>query len=303
FPLDHITPRPAAKEEILFVHTDNHFTTIQQTAGREYVMLDPDTSTCAKSFDTALLAAGGAIEAADAVMSGDIKNAFALIRPPGHHAEAGRAMGFCLFNNIAIAAEHLLRVCGCQKILIVDWDLHHGNGTQHSFEHRPDVLYFSTHQFPHYPGTGHWTETGKGDGAGFTLNVPLSPGKDDQDYRAVFHNILRPVCLSYAPDIILVSAGFDIHIDDPLGGMRVSETGFGALTRELMDMADCTCNGKLLFILEGGYNLFGQSRGVQQVLQQLAGHGQNPDSPSDMTPLLEQELQPVIRTVDQYWKL
>ncbi|MCJ7679679.1 MAG: histone deacetylase, partial [Candidatus Aminicenantes bacterium] len=134
FPLDHITPRPAAKEEILFVHTDNHFTTIQQTAGREYVMLDPDTSTCAKSFDTALLAAGGTIEAADAVMSGDIKNAFALIRPPGHHAEAGRAMGFCLFNNIAIAAEHLLRVCGSQKILIVDWDLHHGNGTQHSFE-------------------------------------------------------------------------------------------------------------------------------------------------------------------------
>jgi len=303
FPLDHITPRPASREEILFVHTEEHFTILQQTAGREYIMLDPDTSTCAKSFDTALLAAGGAIEAADAVMLGDIESAFALIRPPGHHAEAARAMGFCLFNNIAVAAEHLLRVRGCRKILIVDWDLHHGNGTQHSFEHRPDVLYFSTHQFPHYPGTGRWSETGQGEGKGFTLNVPLSPGKDDRDYRAVFRHILRPVCLAYEPDIILVSAGFDIHVNDPLGGMRVTDAGFGALARELMDMAEQTCGGKLLFVLEGGYNLIGQSRGVRHVLQQLAGEAMNPDIPADISPLLEQELQPGFRTIRENWDI
>ena len=303
FPLDHITPRPASKEKILSIHTAEYYTTIRQTAGRETVMLDPDTSTCALTFDTALLAAGGVIEAADAVLRGDVENAFAFVRPPGHHAETDRSMGFCIFNNIAIAAEHLLHARGCRKILIVDWDLHHGNGTQHSFEHRSDVLYFSTHQFPYYPGTGHWTETGKGQGKGFTLNIPLSTGKDDQDYRAVFHHILRPVCLAYAPDIILVSAGFDIHIDDPLGGMHVSDAGFAALTRELMDMAEQTCGGKLVFVLEGGYNLIGQSRGVRHVLEQLSGNMNDPDIPADISPNLKRELQPVIRTVGQYWNL
>ncbi len=186
FDFSTIEPRVGTKEEIQWIHTESHVHSIKETAGRERVMLDPDTSTCARSYEVATLAVGGVLKTAELIMDGDIKNAFAFIRPPGHHAEASQAMGFCLFNNVAVAAEYLMRKHGLERILIVDWDLHHGNGTQHSFDQSKDVLYFSTHQFPHYPGTGHWSETGKGEGEGYTVNIPLRAGKTDQDYAYIF---------------------------------------------------------------------------------------------------------------------
>jgi len=172
-----IAPRPAGEEEIRRVHNQGYFLTVRHTAGQEHVALDTDTLTSPRSFETALLAAGGLIELTDKILDGTVRNGFAAVRPPGHHAEAGRAMGFCLFNNAAVAAEHLIRVRGLKRILILDWDLHHGNGTQNTFLHRRDVLYFSIHQAPLFPGTGFWAETGIDEGEGFNLNLPFSPGK------------------------------------------------------------------------------------------------------------------------------
>jgi len=296
-----VDPRPAEEEEVERVHTASHFASIRATAGKERVHLDPDTSTCARSFEVALLAAGGLLEAADAVMEGKVENAFALIRPPGHHAEASQAMGFCIFNNAAVAAAHLLERHGLQRVLIVDWDLHHGNGTQHVFEDRPEVLYFSTHQFPHYPGTGHWSEVGKGKGEGFTVNIPLLSPKTDSDLLSIYRKVLRPVALEYDPQFILVSAGFDIYAGDPLGGMQVTETGFAALAGELLELAGLTCGNRILFTLEGGYNLQGLRDGVKEVLGRLSGTGPEPGVVPEPSPATERELSPVLETLSRYW--
>jgi acetoin utilization deacetylase AcuC-like enzyme len=302
YPLFRIEPRPATEKEILMVHTPHYFDQVKNTADKKRVMLDSDTSTSARSFNTALLASGGVLNAIDHIIDGDIQNGFALIRPPGHHAEASHAMGFCLFNNIAIGAEYLLKIRKNKRVLIVDWDLHHGNGTQHSFEERSDVLYFSTHQFPYYPGTGHWSETGKNTGKGYTVNIPLYPGKGDKDYRFIFKEILRPVVAEYKPDFILVSAGFDIYQDDPLGGMNVSGLGFGALTRELTDLAEELCENRLLILLEGGYHLEGQSLGVRHVLDQLSGNAADPDIEAAASPELSEELEPVLQATSVPFK-
>jgi acetoin utilization deacetylase AcuC-like enzyme len=179
-------------------------------------------------------------------------------------------MGFCLFNNVAIAARYAQESLEMDHILIIDWDLHHGNGTQHTFEEDPSVLYFSTHQYPYYPGTGAFGEVGKGKGAGFTVNVPLTAGCGDGDYVAIFEKILRPIALEFDPDMILVSAGFDIYRGDPLGGMMVTPMGFGGLTRSIMDIADACCGGKMVITLEGGYDINGQCDSVKEVLKQLA---------------------------------
>ena len=249
-----------------------------------------------------MLAVGGLLEACRAVMEEKIENGFALIRPPGHHAESGQAMGFCLFNNVAVAAEYLLKKFSLKRILIVDWDLHHGNGTQHSFYNRNDVLYFSTHQYPHYPGTGHWSEVGQGPGEGYTVNVPLSPGKGDSDFRFIFNSILAPIVDEYNPEFILVSAGFDIYEDDPLGGMLISASGFGALAFDLIKMAERHCSGRILFTLEGGYSLQGLRDGVKEVLLQLFGKTGNDSIKTEVSPLLKKELQPVLATQGKYWK-
>jgi acetoin utilization deacetylase AcuC-like enzyme len=236
------------------------------------VHLDADTSTSARTYEVSLLAAGGFLAAIDAVM-GDLANAFALVRPPGHHAERDRAMGFCIFNNIAIGARYALSAHGLERVLIVDWDLHHGNGTQHTFYSDPHVLYFSTHQYPYYPGTGHYTEVGEGDGRGYTVNVPLSTGYGDSDYANIFRHILQPIALAYQPQLILVSAGFDIYNRDPLGGMAVTPEGFARLTDIIMDIAQEVCQERIVITLEGGYNLEGQALSVKEVVQRLAGTG------------------------------
>ena len=268
--LSKVKPRPATREELEMVHSPAYINLIASTAGKPYVRLDGDTSTCAKSYEAALLAAGGLLELIKVVMQGKLNNGFALVRPPGHHAERDRAMGFCIFNNVAIGAHYTIKNFSLQRILIVDWDVHHGNGTQNSFYEDPRVLYFSTHRYGFYPGTGAATDVGRGRGEGFNVNVPLSPGANDPEYGIIFDMILRPIALEYQPQLILVSAGFDTHYNDPLGGMDVTERGFARMTQILMEIADATTQGKLVFTLEGGYNVAAQRRSVKAVLEELS---------------------------------
>jgi acetoin utilization deacetylase AcuC-like enzyme len=300
-----IPVRTAKREEILLVHTVGFIETLAATAGQEFTYLDPDTQTCSGSYEAALLAAGGLCQAVSMVSSGELENAFALVRPPGHHAEKGRAMGFCLFNNVAIAARFAQKVLRCKRILIVDWDLHHGNGTQHSFEEDPSVLYFSTHQYPYYPGTGDFSEMGKGKGRGYTVNVPLPMGCGDEEYLAVYERILKPVALEFKPELILVSAGFDIYEGDPLGGMRVTPKGFAGLTRSIMDMAQACCGGRLVLTLEGGYNVEGLAGSVKEVLKEMGGMSLT--KTEELVPRADQDFMDVIiRSVKEFhggcWK-
>ena len=231
--------------------------------------LDADTGVSPGSWPAALAAVGGALSAVDQVMIGRVTNAFCAVRPPGHHAESRRAMGFCLFNNVAIAARYLQRHHGIRKVAIVDWDVHHGNGTQEIFYEDPTVFYVSTHQYPHYPGTGAETEVGKGAGKGFTLNCPMPAGRDDDDYAAVFTKKIIPALKAFGPEFVLISAGFDAHRDDPLAGMKVTERGFGELTRLVRQLADDACRGRIVSCLEGGYNLPALARSVEAHLVAL----------------------------------
>jgi acetoin utilization deacetylase AcuC-like enzyme len=265
----NVPVREATRDELLNVHTPEYIDAIAATDGREFVSLDPDTQTSKGSYRAALLAAGGLCEAVRMVNSGEIDNAFALVRPPGHHAERSTAMGFCLFNNVAVAAMYARKSLKLNRVLIVDWDVHHGNGTQHSFERDDTILYFSTHQYPYYPGTGSYGEVGAGKGAGYTVNVPLPTGYGDGDFTSIYNRVLKPIAISFRPDIILVSAGFDIHVHDPLSNMNVTPQGFAGLTRVMMDIADTCCNGKIVITLEGGYDIRGQRNSVKSVLEEL----------------------------------
>ena len=275
--LFHETPvRRAEKEELCWVHSPEYVDMVARTEGKDHVSLDPDTSTSPGSYEAAILAAGGLCEAISMVITGEPDNAFALVRPPGHHAERGRAMGFCLFNNVAVGARYAQERYDLERILVIDWDLHHGNGTQHSFEEEPSILYFSTHQYPYYPGSGAFQEVGRGEGEGFTVNVPLSIGHGDGEYVGIFQRILKPIATQFDPDLVLVSAGFDIYEKDPLGGMRVTPTGFAGLMRSIMDIADECCNGKVVVTLEGGYELGGLRDSVRTVLRELVGVSKTP---------------------------
>ena len=303
--LKEVPARLARREELLLVHSPEYVESLAATEGKANTYLDPDTQTSARSYEAALLAAGGLCEAISMVHRGDLNNAFALVRPPGHHAEKSRAMGFCLINNVAVGARYAQEYLNLDRILIVDWDLHHGNGTQHSFEEDPSILYFSTHQYPYYPGSGALQETGRGKGEGFTVNVPLSVGCGDGEYAGFFEKILRPVALEFKPEIILVSAGFDIYQEDPLGGMDVSPEGFAGLTRSLMDMADSCCGGKLVITLEGGYHIEGQRDSVKRVLKELAGLSET--RPMDLMKdaderVLDQVTESVKTIHHRYWK-
>ncbi|HVY40950.1 MAG TPA: histone deacetylase [Polyangia bacterium] len=271
-PLDGLvieTPRAATDAEIEAVHLPGYRGRLAALAG-EYAALDPDTGVSPGSWEAAKLAAGAAVGAVEAVLKGRAQNAFALARPPGHHARPGEAMGFCLLNNAAIAAEAALRN-GARRVLIVDWDVHHGNGTQEVFAARDDVLYMSVHQFPFYPGTGAAQEIGIGTGVGATVNCPLPGGQTDADYGAVFHDLFLPMGRAFAPDLILVSAGYDAHAHDPLGEMQVTERGFAAMASALSELAASTCGGKLALLLEGGYDLGALAASVRASLEVMAG--------------------------------
>ncbi len=244
----------ATQEEITRVHTRSYMEQVRRVAERGGGHLDPDTYMNAHSFETARLAAGGVLALVRAVLEGEADNGFALVRPPGHHATPGRGMGFCLFNNIAVAARDALARPDVERVMIFDFDVHHGNGTQDAFAAAPDVLFISTHQYPYYPGTGSVGEGGHGEGAGTVVNVPLSPGVGDVGFGEIMEQIVRPLAHRYDPQLILVSAGFDAHWSDPLAMMGLSLPGYAHLARELVSLSGELCDGRLVFVLEGGYD-------------------------------------------------
>ncbi len=262
---------PASDKALKYNHSPSLVKKIAKTSGKPYGSLDADTKTSPDSYNAACLAVGSILKGIDLIVEGEVDNCFALIRPPGHHAERDRAMGFCLFNNVAIAAHHAIKEHGLERIMIVDWDLHHGNGTQFSFYDTDKVFYISTHQYPYYPGTGSINEVGKGKGEGYTLNIPLPGGQGDKEYAAIFNKIIKPLGREYKPQLILISSGFDIYHADPLGAMKVTSKGFAYMTRVIVDLAEEICQGKILVTMEGGYNLTGQRDGTLAVLSELYG--------------------------------
>jgi acetoin utilization deacetylase AcuC-like enzyme len=251
------------------VHDLDHIRLVQAACQRGRAVLDADTTVCQDSFDVALKAVAGTMTAADAVIDGTITHAFCAVRPPGHHATTQRAMGFCLFNNVAVLARYLQQHHGLDNIMIIDWDVHHGNGTQHIFENDPSVLYFSVHQYPFYPGTGGAQETGRGRGAGYTMNAPLPAGTGDETYIDIFERQLKPRALEYRPDCVLISAGFDAHYADPLAQMQVTEAGYRRLTRIVKEIAASCSQHRLISVLEGGYNLEALGRSVEAHVEEL----------------------------------
>lgn len=254
--LYRLTPRPAPLDWIRTIHQSDYVDRARNACSTGQNRLDtPDVSISSSSYDVALHGAGAVLDLADQVMEGNLDNGFAMIRPPGHHAETGFAMGFCLFNNIAIAARYLQNKHQLERVLILDWDVHHGNGTQHTFESDSSVFYISLHQFPHYPGSGALNETGIGKGEGTTLNCPMSPGLGDEHYRQAFKEKILPAARNFAPDVVLLSAGFDAHAADPLGSINLKNESYTWMTQMMMELADQYCQGRLISVLEGGYDL------------------------------------------------
>ena len=266
-----LDPRPATPEEIALVHDPAHVGRVAATAEKNYFAFDADTPVSAQSYGTALLATGGLLTVLEAIMTRDVDNGFALVRPPGHHAERNRAMGFCLFNSAAIGAQYLRERFALKRILVMDWDVHHGNGTQHGFYDDPGILYVSTHQYPYYPGTGAAEEAGQGQGEGYTVNLPVPAGWGDVEYQELFQGVVDPICRQFDPEFVLISAGFDAHTRDPLGGMEVTEAGFAAMARILLRIARDHAQGRCAAILEGGYDLEGLQKSVVRVLDEMAG--------------------------------
>ncbi len=268
--IKQIESKYAQIDDILTVHDKQFIKRAEEVCRSGNSYLDSmDVNVCRDSFDIALLAAGSAIQLADEMMLGNINNGFGLLRPPGHHAENDMALGFCIFNNIAVLARHLQQKYKLDKIAIVDWDVHHGNGTQHLFEEEPSVLYISIHQFPYYPGTGNYYEIGIGRGKGATLNCPMPAGSDTDDYAAAFQHKILPKLDEFKPECILISAGFDAHAADPLAQMLLSDSFYGWMTERLLEVADKHCQGRVLSLLEGGYNLEALARCVAIHLETL----------------------------------
>lgn len=294
-------PRAATREELLRVHTEDHLATIDRAAGRA-VSLDEDTFTSPDSRDVALLAAGAAIGGVDALLQSSATRVLALVRPPGHHAEADRAMGFCLYNNVAAAAAHALAQ-GLERVVVMDYDVHHGNGTQWMFYDDPRVLYISTHQYPFYPGTGAAEEVGRGHGAGYTVNVPLEAGSTDGDYQEVFDAIVIPVIDQFRPELLVISAGYDAHELDPLARMRLSAAGYASLTTSLCEAADRHCQGRVLAVTEGGYHLSALKACLDSTVGVLAGVPSSAEPPLDATDRSRAAVTAVRAAQSKYWRI
>jgi acetoin utilization deacetylase AcuC-like enzyme len=288
-----LPPRPATRAQIETCHSAEHVALIESTSRTNQFALDGDTVTSRDSFSVSLLAVGGFLRLLDAIAAGESRGGFALVRPPGHHARPEQAMGFCLFNTIAIGAEHLKRTHHAERVLVMDWDVHHGNGTQEIFYGDPSVFFISTHQYPFYPGTGAAREVGAGPGEGYTLNIPLPAGCADGEYLAVFRDIIVPAVKSFQPDWLLVSAGFDPHKLDPLGGMGVTETGFSAMARALVRLADECAGSRIAFLLEGGYDLAALSASVAAVLKEIRA----PAGEDALAAAMGERVQPLIKGI------
>ena len=295
-----IDPILATDLELCRVHDPDYVASIRATAGRA-TALDPDTFTSPDSFEVAVLAAGAAVTAVDQVIGETKRPVLALVRPPGHHAERRKAMGFCLFNSVAIAAAHA-RARGVDRVAIVDFDVHHGNGTQAAFYDDPSVLFLSSHQYPYYPGSGAARESGSGAGAGYTVNMPLEAGATDGDLLLVYRTIALPILEQFRPGLMLVSGGFDAYEDDPLGGMRVTVGGFARLTSMLLEAAHRICDGRLVMVTEGGYDLPGLSGSLQAVANVLGGIAT--DSPeAKTTPRARATIDAVVGEQRRFWRL
>jgi acetoin utilization deacetylase AcuC-like enzyme len=299
-----LEPRSATDEEITRVHDADYLSLIKETAGRA-VALDPDTYTSPESFAVARLAAGAAVNAVDHVLQGgDGSRAFALVRPPGHHAERNRAMGFCLFNSVGIAAAHA-RARGLDRVAVVDYDVHHGNATQWSFYADPSVLFVSSHQYPYYPGTGAAGDIGTAAGKGFTVNLPLAAGATDADYEQTYTKVAFPVLRQFKPQLILVSAGFDAYRDDPLAGMRLTAPYYERLTTQIAGIADECCGGRVVAVTEGGYDLDGLRDCLRASIRALAGESRAADLvvPSGPAPRGEATVRAVSPHLAEYWTI
>lgn len=295
--LERLTPveaRPATEAELARVHTPAYIAQVRRVAERGGGHLDADTYMNARSYDAAVMAAGGLLALVEAVVEGRVQNGFALVRPPGHHALPDRGMGFCLFNNVAVAARHAQTLPGIRRVFIADIDVHHGNGTQAVFEADPTVFYFSTHEYPYYPGTGHWKETGVGEGKGSVLNVPLPAGVGDQGYLRVYEELVWPLARRFRPDLILVSAGYDSHWQDPLAMMQLSLGGYARIARELVAMAGELCAGRIVFTLEGGYHLDVLAHGVLNAFYALLGEETVSDPFGPPFPASEPDIGPLL---------
>lgn len=265
-----LEPRHVDTSWLEKAHTPEHIANVKSrcTQGITY-MDDFDTRICPLSFDIARLAVGATFEAIDAVMDVRVHTAFCAVRPPGHHAERNHAMGFCLFSNAVIAARYIQETYSLERVAIVDWDVHHGNGTQHILETDPSVFFFSIHQYPHYPGTGRADETGIGAGEGFTLNAPVPAGSDDTMYLRIFDDVFLPAMNAFKPQFVIISAGFDAHRSDPLSATQVTESGFAEMTKRVMTVARDHAAGRLISLLEGGYDLGGLSHSVESHIKEL----------------------------------
>ncbi len=272
-----VSPRAAEEDWIAKVHSPNYIARVEETCKSGLSIIDtPDVAISEDSFEIAKLAAGAALELADKIMEGKAQNGFALMRPPGHHAECQMAMGFCIFNSIAILARYLQKRHGLEKILILDWDVHHGNGTQHIFEEDASVFYMSLHQYPFYPGTGAATETGIGRGKGTTLNCPMRALSTDADYKKAFQKEILPSANNFKPDVVLISAGFDAHRSDPLANIKLSTEFFGWMSERVKEIAEKHSGGRIISLLEGGYNLDALPRSIAEHLKILSGSRDEP---------------------------
>lgn len=295
--LTQIAARDAADEELSWVHRPEFLETLRTACGAGGGWFDPDTYVLPASCEAAWRADGGCLEAAEAVLSGRVRAAFAALRPPGHHARPAQAMGFCLLNHIAVAAQYARKRHGLERVAVVDIDVHHGNGTQDAFYDDAGVLYVSLHQHPFYPGTGRMHETGDGAGAGTNVNVPMPAGCGDREYALTFEQVVEPVVRRYRPQALLVSCGFDAHFADPLAGMALSIDGYGAMAERLVALADELCDGKVLFVLEGGYDLDAVAWGVRRVLEVLLALPPTPDPLGPLGPGPSPHVETVLREV------
>ncbi len=291
---DLVAPRAAARADIERIHEPDHIRLVESTSTLNHYALDGDTITSRDSFAVGVLAVGGFLTLLDRIAANESPSGFALVRPPGHHALRDRAMGFCLFNTMAIGAAYLKHQYGAKKILIMDWDVHHGNGTQDSFYKDPSVLFISTHQYPFYPGTGAINEVGAGAGEGYTINIPLPAGCSDCEYMEVFQHVVIPAAEKFQPEWILVSAGFDPHRRDPLAGMNVTEEGFGAMAGALLAVAKRVSEARIAFLLEGGYDLTGLRNSVATVLDAIE---QGKAQQNGGLRLAESRIEPLIRRI------
>lgn len=296
-----LEPRPAQQEELELVHTPGHVERVERAALKAPSYLDADTVVSSESYRIGLYAAGGVLECVRALCEGPLTRAFAFVRPPGHHAEPSRAMGFCLFNNVALAAAYARTRYGLKRIAVVDIDLHHGNGTQAAFYRDPSVLYLSSHQYPYYPGSGAFDETGEKDGKGYTLNFPLPAGTGDDVFAPLYSRIAVRILEQFEPELILVSTGFDAYFQDPLGGLAVTRLGYAAAAAALIRAADTCCRGKICFVLEGGYSHEGLRQCTEAVLAEME-HENPPGARIEESPLFQDLSRKAKSSFGNQWK-